>query len=134
MLRGLAGPVILADDFNAAPWSHAVAKVAEASRTKMVPGIRMTIDVNAIPWLPSVPIPIDHALLCLMNFVRHPRVSCRRSDRITIRFLSKSAEPVAARMTHAPRAHTIEFFYPSRVAASIAWPILQDETSAFLLV
>ena len=51
------GPMIVAGDFNAAPWIHAVAKVAEASRTKVVPGLRMTIEVM------GVPIPIDHALL-----------------------------------------------------------------------
>ena len=56
-LREISGPVIVAGDFNAAPWSHTVAKVEQASRTAVVPGIRMTIDVM------GVPIPIDHALL-----------------------------------------------------------------------
>jgi endonuclease/exonuclease/phosphatase (EEP) superfamily protein YafD len=56
-LARASGPMIVAGDFNAAPWSHAVAKVAEASRTRVVPGLRMTIEVM------SVPIPIDHALL-----------------------------------------------------------------------
>lgn len=57
------GPMIVAGDFNAAPWSHAVAKVAKASRTAVVPGLRLTIDVGVFPIVPDVPIPIDHVLL-----------------------------------------------------------------------
>ena len=52
-----AGRRIVAGDFNAAPWSHAVERMAEASRTRVVPGLRMTIRVR------GVPIPIDHVLL-----------------------------------------------------------------------
>ncbi len=62
-LERLSGPVILAGDFNAAPWSHSVEEVAIASNTKVVPGLRMTIGVKALPPLPAVPIPIDHILL-----------------------------------------------------------------------
>ncbi len=62
-LESLIGPVILAGDFNAAPWSHAVSKVEKASRTTVVPGVRMTIGVKVFPLVPAVPIPIDHALL-----------------------------------------------------------------------
>jgi len=54
-LELIAGPVIVAGDFNAAPWSHAVSKVAKASRTTVAAGLRMTIKVQ------GVPIPIDHA-------------------------------------------------------------------------
>ena len=56
-LEQTSGPVIVAGDFNAAPWSDAVSKVANASRTTVVPGLRMTIEVM------GVPIPIDHALI-----------------------------------------------------------------------
>lgn len=62
-LRTIPGPTIIAGDFNAAPWSHAVSKVEQASNTKTVPGIRMTIGVKLFSFLPSVPIPIDHTLL-----------------------------------------------------------------------
>ena len=62
-LERLSGPIILAGDFNAAPWSHSVEKVAIASNTKVVPGLRMTIGVKALPFVPAVPIPIDHILL-----------------------------------------------------------------------
>jgi len=62
-LEKLIGPVIIAGDFNAAPWSHAVSKIEAASRTKVVPGVRMTIGVKVFPLVPAVPIPIDHVLL-----------------------------------------------------------------------
>lgn len=56
-LQALAGPVIVMGDFNAAPWSHATRRIEAASRTRVVPGLRMTIEVM------GVPIPIDHVLL-----------------------------------------------------------------------
>lgn len=62
-LATLKGPIIVAGDFNAAPWSHAVRKVMDASRTRIVPGIRITIGVKLWSWLPAIPIPIDHVLL-----------------------------------------------------------------------
>ncbi len=31
--------------------------------TKVIPGLRMTIGVKALPFIPAVPIPIDHILL-----------------------------------------------------------------------
>ena len=62
-LQATTGPTIIAGDFNAAPWSHAVSKVEKASNTKVVPGIRMTIGVKLYSFLPAVPIPIDHTLL-----------------------------------------------------------------------
>lgn len=62
-LSAKTGPMIVAGDFNAAPWSHAVKKVAKASRTKVVPGLRMTIGLKLLPLVPRIPIPIDHVLL-----------------------------------------------------------------------
>lgn len=63
VLKKIEGPVIVAGDFNAAPWSDAVRKIMNASRTQAVPGVRMTIAVKRIKALPAIPIPIDHVLL-----------------------------------------------------------------------
>lgn len=63
MLAELKMPLIIGGDFNAAPWSHAVERVAEAARAEPVPGLRATIRVKPYPRLPAVPIPIDHVLV-----------------------------------------------------------------------
>ena len=63
LLKGMKTPIIVAGDFNAAPWGHAVVRIAEAARAKLVPGVRITIGVRVFRWLPAVPIPIDHVLV-----------------------------------------------------------------------
>lgn len=46
--------LILAGDFNAAPWSHAVQRVATMTRTKVAPGVKLTWE----PRFPSLHLPI----------------------------------------------------------------------------
>ena len=62
-LRKLPRPVLLAGDFNAAPWSHAVGRVAMASGATVAPGLRFSFGIEFNDWAPSLPIPIDHILL-----------------------------------------------------------------------
>lgn len=62
-LRILPRPVLLAGDFNAAPWSHAVQRVADATGDSVAPGLRFSFGIQFSPWTPSLPIPIDHILL-----------------------------------------------------------------------
>lgn len=64
VLERLPRPVLLAGDFNAAPWSHAVALVAEATDTRVAPGLRLSLQLPGLPsWLaPFARLPIDHAL------------------------------------------------------------------------
>lgn len=57
-LRGLPQPALIAGDFNAMPWSHSVARIADMTGTRRVSG-----------FLPSfvgteflLPLPIDHVL------------------------------------------------------------------------
>jgi endonuclease/exonuclease/phosphatase (EEP) superfamily protein YafD len=57
-LAKLPQPVILAGDFNAAPWSETVRRVARASGTELVPGLRLTLRMARVPMLP-----IDHILV-----------------------------------------------------------------------
>ncbi len=38
----LDGPLVIAGDFNAAPWSHAVAQIAALTGTRATPGLRLT--------------------------------------------------------------------------------------------
>lgn len=58
-LQALPGRVILAGDFNMAPWGASVARVAEATHTAVVPGLRLTFDRD--PLWPGLP--LDHVLM-----------------------------------------------------------------------
>lgn len=62
-LEALARPVILAGDFNAAPWSAAVGDIARWTGTEVVPGLRTTIRPR-LPYLGlRLGLPVDHVLL-----------------------------------------------------------------------
>lgn len=60
---GMPKPILLAGDFNAAPWSGAIQKVASATDTKVVPGIRLTLRMGPPPLGPIAFVPIDHILI-----------------------------------------------------------------------
>lgn len=62
-LKNLPRPVLLAGDFNAAPWSNAVDRVAQATGTAVAGGLRFSFDVGFRGWWPTIPVPIDHILL-----------------------------------------------------------------------
>lgn len=62
-LAGMPRPIVLGGDFNAAPWSHAVARVADASDTQVAGGLRLTFPLRPFPWLPAIDLPIDQVLL-----------------------------------------------------------------------
>ncbi|HEU0222179.1 MAG TPA: endonuclease/exonuclease/phosphatase family protein [Paracoccaceae bacterium] len=57
-LARLERPILIGGDFNAMPWSRAVARLAEATRAERVPGLRLTFRE---PWL-GLRLPIDHFL------------------------------------------------------------------------
>jgi len=59
-LEKIKGSIIVAGDFNAAPWSHAVDRIAKASHSRIISGIRWSIKVDT-PIAP-VWLPIDHIL------------------------------------------------------------------------
>jgi endonuclease/exonuclease/phosphatase (EEP) superfamily protein YafD len=63
VLKSIPRPLILTGDFNAAPWSEAVARVAVASDTKVVPGFRLTLPMGEGLIAPVPTLPIDHVLL-----------------------------------------------------------------------
>ena len=62
-LARIPRPVLVAGDFNAAPWSHSVHRVAVATDTRVAEGLRMTFAVRLKDWLPKLSVPIDHVLL-----------------------------------------------------------------------
>ena len=62
-LRDIPRPVLVAGDFNAAPWSHAVSRIADATDTAVAGGLRFTFFIAPIRWAPSIAMPIDHILL-----------------------------------------------------------------------
>ncbi len=58
-LASLPAPVIVAGDFNNVPWSHAIFRVTKATDTKIIPGIRLSLDIYK-GW---GRFPIDHVLI-----------------------------------------------------------------------
>lgn len=63
MFRALPKPTVIAGDFNAAPWTAAVARVALLSDTRVVPGLRRTFTWNR-SWLgQALALPLDHVLV-----------------------------------------------------------------------
>lgn len=62
-LRDIPRPVLLAGDFNATPWSHAVARIAEATDSRVLKGLRFSFSVNFRGMPAMLPLPIDHVLL-----------------------------------------------------------------------
>ena len=62
-LRDIPRPVLLAGDFNAAPWSHAVSRIEDATDATVARGLRFSYDIRVKLWALPVPMPIDHVLL-----------------------------------------------------------------------
>jgi endonuclease/exonuclease/phosphatase (EEP) superfamily protein YafD len=62
-LQALARPVVLAGDFNAAPWSHSVSRIANATGTRVTGGLRMTFRRSIFRKGPFPLLPIDHVLV-----------------------------------------------------------------------
>jgi endonuclease/exonuclease/phosphatase (EEP) superfamily protein YafD len=62
VIAGMPQPVVIAGDFNAAPWSHAVQYIAAASRTAVAPGLRLTFEATPSSTLRWPVLPIDHVL------------------------------------------------------------------------
>lgn len=58
-LAALPQPVIVAGDFNAAASSHTVRRIARATGTRVIAGLRQTIHISRY----RLPLPIDHILL-----------------------------------------------------------------------
>ena len=63
LLSTLPRPAVIAGDFNAAPWSSAVARVADATGTAVAPGLRLTFE-RPVPGLGAMPLlALDHVLV-----------------------------------------------------------------------
>ncbi|MGH1352439.1 MAG: endonuclease/exonuclease/phosphatase family protein [Methyloligellaceae bacterium] len=61
-LNSIPQPVVLAGDFNAAPWSSAVHRIALATKTNVIGGVRFTLKKRILKGLVSIDLPIDHIL------------------------------------------------------------------------
>jgi len=62
-LASIPRPIVVAGDFNATPWSHAVARMAKASDTEVAGGLRLTFPLRPLSWAPAIDMPIDQVLL-----------------------------------------------------------------------
>ncbi len=63
VLEALPRPVVVAGDFNAAPWGRGVARVGAWSGTSVAPGFRITITKDLPVLGIPVGLPIDHVML-----------------------------------------------------------------------
>jgi len=64
IFKKMSTPTLIAGDFNAVSWSHTVKQIEEASKTKVVEGMRWTIDLKKqVPLLPNFKLAIDQLLL-----------------------------------------------------------------------
>ena len=64
IFKRIKGLTLIAGDFNAVSWSHTVKEIEKASNTKVINGLRWTIDLGKLfPLLPNFKLPIDHVLL-----------------------------------------------------------------------
>lgn len=63
VLRSLPQPVVLAGDFNAAPWSEAVGRIAEAVSGQVAGGLRLSFRLSPFGTGPWPVLPLDHVLL-----------------------------------------------------------------------
>ena len=63
VFRALPQPLIIAGDFNSAPWTHTLARVMEMTSTRIADGLRLTLKLDAVGLPPWPFLPIDHVLL-----------------------------------------------------------------------
>lgn len=63
-LSSLPHPLVLAGDFNAAPWTQGVQSVARATRTTVTPGVRLSWLSARLPRsLKTIGLPLDHLMV-----------------------------------------------------------------------
>ncbi|MEK1886273.1 MAG: endonuclease/exonuclease/phosphatase family protein [Phyllobacterium sp.] len=91
-LLRLGGPMILAGDFNAVPWSQTIRNIIDASNTHLVDGLRPSWLINgafahAARW---IGLPIDHVLVS-------GRISARTID--TLRPVGSDHLPIMLRFS-----------------------------------
>ncbi len=61
--RNIPRPVLIAGDFNAAPWSNAITRITNATDTHVSDELLFSFSYPLIRYLPSINLPIDHVLL-----------------------------------------------------------------------
>ena len=61
VLEKIPKPTLIAGDFNAVSWSNTLSIISKASKTKVVNGLRWSINLNE--KIPLLKLPIDHLLL-----------------------------------------------------------------------
>lgn len=72
----LSPPLILAGDFNAAPWSAAVRRVVDITDTRIVPGLKLTWAPRFVEFKTTIGalLPIDHILVSSTFWVQSRKV------------------------------------------------------------
>lgn len=64
ILKKIKTPLLIAGDFNAAAWSQTVKKIEKASHTKVIGGMRWTINLKKqVPLIPNFKLSLDHVLI-----------------------------------------------------------------------
>ena len=64
IFKQIKAPLLIAGDFNAASWSQTVKEIEKASSTKVIQGMRWTINLKKqVSLIPNFQLPIDHVLI-----------------------------------------------------------------------
>jgi len=64
VFKNLSTPLLVAGDFNAVAWSNTLKKIEKASDTKVVNGLRWSINLKKqLPLIPAMSLSIDHVLV-----------------------------------------------------------------------
>lgn len=63
LIENMPKPVLIGGDFNASAWSANVLKIASASKTDIIAGLRLSLRLKIRSWLPRLVLPIDHVLV-----------------------------------------------------------------------
>ncbi|MBC2884768.1 endonuclease/exonuclease/phosphatase family protein [Ochrobactrum sp. CM-21-5] len=109
VLHELKGPLVIAGDFNAVPWSNTVRRVEAASDTRHLTGIGGTWLVHYLPvtLAPYLGLPIDQILVS--PEIETPKVSVREdagSDHLPVR-LDFSVPPPVGRDEDEPETQSV---------------------------
>ncbi len=94
VLEVIPRPIVVAGDFNAAPWSYAVRKLSKATDTRVVGGVRFTLALTFSGKKLPFYLPIDHILLpeafSLKEILVGPSVGSDHSAVVTRVFFRRS--------------------------------------------
>ena len=96
-LKAIPRPVILAGDFNATPWSHALSQITQATDTHVVGGLRLTYHLDLKRWRRFKYIPLDFRIgLPIDHVLTSPKLNVHTI--LKEKFVGSDHFPIVAKM------------------------------------